>query len=530
MSKTPSHRSHAARGLISLSLAVAAVTLLGCDEPDPPPPSEQELALDALGGLPTLLAIDAMRLEVTGAFVEFHQEGPELTGLQRTPATFDYTQLSNADADALRLEWNQTFIYPFGYQGESTLVIAGSQGSIEGVHGFGSRYFGQTDVTPLYASRIEAVRKTQLLANPLALLTKMVEAGGTDLTLPLGDGLPVVRMTLDPVTHLPATAAVMESDALLGDVAFVVGYDDWQPIGDTQYPRTITHTLASEVVRTEEVTSVQLDPVVPPDAFEVLAAAPYDAEQGRLGSLASQWYHRMFAFGFSQDLPLDEVHIESFADGVYTITGSVELGYVALAVEVDEGVVLLEPSLNHHRSAAVLAAVETHFDGLPIHATVATHQHMDHFGGVRTFAGASDQLFVGAASVPFVQEVLAAPHSLVPDGYGPQTDVEVVGVQEATTVGSGANAFELLMLPTDHSDDMLVAYFPTQRLLFVADIFNGGFIFGWEGYTEATRAVLRERAALLLDFVTERDLQVDTVVGVHGSPAPIQELIDLAGL
>lgn len=528
MSKTHSPPSHAHRG--PLALALVAVTLLGCDDSNPPPPSPQERAIDALGGLPTLLSIETMQLEVTGAFSEFHQEGPELTSLAHSPATFNYTQLSDRDADALRLDWNQNFIYPFGYEGESTLTIAGTQGSIEGVQGFGSRYFGQSAATPLYSSRLEAIRKTQLLANPLALLTEMVEAGSTDLTLPLGAGLPSVHMTLDPTTHLPTTATVMESDALLGDVSFVVAYDNWQPVGDTHYPRAITHTLASEVVRTEEVTNIELNPATPADTFEVLTSAPYDPEQGRVGTLASQWYNRMFAFGFSQDLPLDQVQIEALADGVYTVTGSPELGYVSLAVEVDEGLVLLEPSLNHHRSAAVLTAIQTHFEGQPIYATVATHQHMDHFGGVRTFAGASDKLFVGAASVPFVHEVLESTHDLVPDGYGPDADVEVVAVNETATVGSGEHAFELLTLPTDHSDDMLVAYFPAQRLLFVADIFNGGFVFGWEGYTEETRAVLRERAVLLLDFVTAQGLQIDTIVGVHGSPSPMQELVDLANL
>ena len=71
---------------------------------------------------------------------------------------------------------------------------------------------------------------------------------------------------------------------------------------------------------------------------------------------------------------------------------------------------------------------------------------------------------------------------------------------------------------------MLVFYLPLIKSLFVADIFNAGFVYGYDSYTEGTQKILVERAKLLTQFIADQGLDVEQLLTVHGGVAPISEL------
>ncbi len=510
-------------GAIMLTLAAAS-----CGESTPTPNPQKmpalQQAIAAVGGAAVLDI--PLSIQVTGAFFEEHQDGPEIRHLESRPAEYR-AQIEQADGEHLQMVWEQDFIYPFVYAGTSTIVISKQQGSIEGVHGFGSRYFGFSDPSPLSSSRLEAIKKTRLMANPLVILKKLRDTGGEGLELLLGQKLPSIQLKLDPGTHLPSSAQVLESDALLGDVIFEVRYSSWDSSQTPAFPAALEYSLDGQTIRREQVVSVGMSSLVESN-YRPSASSEYDQKQGALGLLSSQWYQRMFSFGFSQDMAVEEVNIEQIGPKTHLITGPAGLAYASVVVESEEGLIVLEPNLNHHRSQAVIETLSKQFSGQKLAAVVATHTHMDHFGGVRTFLAQGAKLYLGEAGLHFAKGLQSRKSQLVDDGLGVGAVTEVEGISKRTAIGAGEGRFELIPLSTDHVDDMLAIYFPSSKILFLADLFNAGFVYGLDYYTVETRQLIIKRAKLVKAFIEREQLDVERLVGVHGGVAPVQEVLDLA--
>ena len=70
------------------------------------------------------------------------------------------------------------------------------------------------------------------------------------------------------------------------------------------------------------------------------------------------------------------------AEGVYRITG----GYVALAVEFKDHVVVLEGGQSEARGIAVIAETKKVIPNKPIKYVVNSHAHFDHASGLAPFA------------------------------------------------------------------------------------------------------------------------------------------------
>lgn len=477
-------------------------------------------------------SVETIRYRSQGEFYEPHQDGQEMEAHEEISATFDYTVTQSLTSSQLNYNWNQEFIYPFAYSGTSEVRIDGNQGSIEGAHGLGSKFFGFSSPTPIYSSRLEAIKKTQLMANPLAILARLDQSVAVTngvLVLTQDSGLPNIELSINAETNLPEASRTTEVDFLYGDVVFEIAYSDWKDFNGILFPSGLEYRLNGELIRKEEISNVELNLSETQNLFDVTTQADYNPQEARYGILSSQWYNRMFSFGFSQDLPMNEVNISHVGGNVHLITGSAELAYAVLAVETADGIVVVEPALNQMRSEAVLSAIQNQFPEQAIVGVMATHHHMDHFGGVRTFAAASGNVYIGSDAVPFVEEVLAATHDLLPDALSlSDQHFEVHGISGHTVFGADDQRFEAWPLATPHTEDMLVFYFPSIKALYVGDIYNAGLVYGYDYYPPAMQDNLKERAQLLRNFIEESSLDVETLLTVHGGKTDISELHMLA--
>jgi hypothetical protein len=68
-----------------------------------------------------------------------------------------------------------------------------------------------------------------------------------------------------------------------------------------------------------------------------------------------------------------------------------------------------------------------------------------------------------------------------------------------------------------HAETMLIAYFPAQRVLFQADLYNEGF-------------AVHPYVAGLLDEIKKRNLRVDRVMTGHGKSTTFAQLVKDAAL
>jgi glyoxylase-like metal-dependent hydrolase (beta-lactamase superfamily II) len=158
---------------------------------------------------------------------------------------------------------------------------------------------------------------------------------------------------------------------------------------------------------------------------------------------------------------------EKLADGVYRITG----GYVSLAVEFKDHVVVLEGGESEARGLAVIAETKRLIPNKPIKYVVNTHPHFDHASGLATFAAGGAIVLTDDNSKYFVEQSLLSPRTLVGDTLAKsKKKPKVEGVIEKMVLQDETRTIELHHVAgLEHSDAMLMAYLPKEKILFTAD-------------------------------------------------------------
>src|SRR6266566_4271247 len=109
--------------------------------------------------------------------------------------------------------------------------------------------------------------------------------------------------------------------------------------------------------------------------------------------------------------PPAAVTSEKLGDGVYAIFG----GYVALAVDFKDYIVVIEGPQNDQRAQAVITEAKKLIPNKPIKYVVNTHAHFDHAGGLRAFVAEGATVITHEMNKPYFQKVWANPHTLSPD-------------------------------------------------------------------------------------------------------------------
>ncbi|HWU89771.1 MAG TPA: MBL fold metallo-hydrolase, partial [Kofleriaceae bacterium] len=163
----------------------------------------------------------------------------------------------------------------------------------------------------------------------------------------------------------------------------------------------------------------------------------------------------------------------------------------------------------------------TNIPGKPVTHVVLTHHHRDHVGAVRTFVARGARVVVGASSKAFFSGTLRASRTIDPDELAatprPAT-IDTVPAGGELTIPDATRPVRVIAVPSTHASDMVLAYTPNQRVLFVTDIYSPGL--------PPNPAGARE----VLDVVTTKNLAVDTIAGGHGITGPRSDLVTAAGL
>ena len=165
--------------------------------------------------------------------------------------------------------------------------------------------------------------------------------------------------------------------------------------------------------------------------------------------------------------PSAPVASEKLADGVYRITG----GYVSLAIEFKDHIVVLEGGQSEARGLAVIAETKKLFPNKRIKYIVNTHPHFDHASGLASFCAEGAVVLTDDNSKYFVEQALLSPRTLVGDTLAKsKKKPKVEGVVEKLVLQDETRTIELHHVAgLEHSDAMLIAYLPKEKILFTAD-------------------------------------------------------------
>ncbi|MCY3732074.1 MAG: MBL fold metallo-hydrolase [Rhodospirillaceae bacterium] len=222
------------------------------------------------------------------------------------------------------------------------------------------------------------------------------------------------------------------------------------------------------------------------------------------------------------------VQTESVGDGIWLVGGG---SHNSVAIEFTDFVAVIEAPLNEARSLAVIEEVTGLVPGKPIRFIVNTHHHWDHLGGLRTYVHEGATVITHEDNHPYYQEVLrAGPWLLEPDRlslYPPEEWSEgyiFETVREKYILGDTTRIVELHHVQgLDHVAGMLMAYFPTEKLLVEADLYTPPA----PGERPAGTPSASNRT--LYENVQRLDLDVETIVPIHGRPGPMSVLAEFVG-
>jgi glyoxylase-like metal-dependent hydrolase (beta-lactamase superfamily II) len=201
---------------------------------------------------------------------------------------------------------------------------------------------------------------------------------------------------------------------------------------------------------------------------------------------------------------------EKLAEGVYRITG----GYVSLAVEFKDFVVVLEAGQNEARGLAVLNETRRLFPQKKIKYVVNTHAHFDHAGGLPPFVAEGITIITDDNNKYFLLPALSEPRTLVGDALAKSKKKPAIdGVEKKLVLRDNTRTLELHHVERlEHSDGMLIAYLPKERILFTADF-----------PLPVAGQPMNPSAATLVDNLNRLGLDFERYVTVH-APAPDRPL------
>jgi glyoxylase-like metal-dependent hydrolase (beta-lactamase superfamily II) len=189
-------------------------------------------------------------------------------------------------------------------------------------------------------------------------------------------------------------------------------------------------------------------------------------------------------------------------------------------------VVVIEGPQNEARSELVIAETKKVLANKPIRFVVNTHLHFDHSGGLRTFVDEGATVVTQAANQAFYEKAWSAPRTLSPDRLAKSGKKPMFqGVTDQSVLqGTNKRTIQLHVLSGNpHNEQTLVAWLPTERILFQSDMMN----------PPAQGATVPPPTPTITNFyenLVRLKIQPEQIVGGHGARVATQaDLMAVAG-
>ncbi|MCB2377039.1 hypothetical protein LGH70_05565 [Hymenobacter sp. BT635] len=335
----------------------------------------------------------------------------------------------------------------------------------------------------LASARYSPVLLLQLLRQQKAAVQVSEAAGGAvqhQLRLPTT----IVRLFIRKGDKLVERAEVLSHDDLFGDVLTTYTYRDYTRFGSFRYAKTVSiDKINGKLHDTVTVSAVALTAEAPV-LLQKPAGYQVRAEAGTPPKLTVQHYRPNLHF-------LELRHTD---DRV-------------LLVEFRDFLVVAEAPLSPENGELIIREAQKIAPGKPIRYFVLGHYHPHYLGGVRAFVQQGATVLCGPGDEAYVRYLAQAPRTLQPDSL--QRRPRPLQVQEITasqiiTDGQFSMQIHFIGSQSAHTNDYLIYYFPTEKLLFEDDLV-------WikrDGVPRKPSA----RQAGLYQAIKDRNLPVETVV------------------
>ncbi len=491
-----------------------------------------ERALEFVGGEQALGGLVGYEIEASGTrYVAY--ESPLPTDPAAEVSTFDATTSYDLASDNLRIDYARTVGFLGGLPLNYSEVFNGNLGYIEGIDSL-----FQTGNGAMLSARWASGRKQHMLLNPHVLLARvladssiatetgeMTYDGATYQTFEIEDAVYPITLWVVPDDGRIAMATTMINEFLTRDSEMRVTFDDWQAQGDLMFPNEVAFWLDEHNIHTETRTAIAVNPAFGADTFTIppgLDPAPmYVPEDAVWGEQTHQFFQQFASIGITLDYQQTFVQGTELVPGIWYLTGG---SHNSLAIEQENGIVIVEAPNAPERGDAILAWATAQFPNKPVTHVIGTHHHEDHAAGQRAFVAAGATVVVHEAAETFMGEVFAAPSTVVPDALAMnpmEPTIQPVASGGMYLLDDAIHPVYAYDLSNGHASDMLLIYVPIPNggIAFESDLYNPG---------NGGQALNPLFAQQLYDAIQTvgGGLEVTMIAGGHGTVAPLSELED----
>ena len=472
--------------VVLLAVVVAAAA---CTETRTP---EQQLlhdAAEALGGQDRIDAVGVLTMDGTGTQYNLGQDlRPGLAEQTFTVSAFK----REIDVAAPRIRTTQTRTPNFAYfQGPQ------AQTQVQGVDSDVAYTVGASGTPARASAAAAAERRSERFHHPLVLLRAALAPTAQVSTVRTEGAERVADVTTDAGTFTMVVGADnrvvrIESPGThinLGDVVLTTTFSDYADTGGLQLPTRMATKVDDFTTGTYQVKNS----TAPTGAVE----APAEARSAAVPAA-----------------PVPTVTVEEVAPGVWFLAGQ---SHHSAVVAFKDRLVMIEAPQSEARSLAAIASAKALRPGTPLTHLVMSHHHFDHSTGLRAAIAEGLTIVTQAGNEAFVKEMAARPFTRLPDtlAKAPKPPT-IVAVGDTHTITDGARELLLYHLAGNpHSDTMLMAHLPRERLLIEVDAFSPG-------------GTYHPYAANLLGHVERLKLRVDRIIPLHGTIQPFSALVAAA--
>lgn len=462
-------------------LAVITLTALAaCSRTSP----EQKFVNDvaaAMGGADRILTITGIVIEGEGTQYNLGQDlSPDAIG--QTFNLTDYRRLIDLANGRARTYQTRTPNFAHWAGPAPRHQVQGIDGSI----GYDMLPDGTTARVPQPEA---ADRRTELFHHPLAAVRAALDPAairtnlrmeGREILLDVVSEDQAFTLAVDADTVLPTRVMTHTYNVMLGDVIVTTTFDGYQEVDGLQLPSQLTS-------RTDEFPTVEIR-VTSQKTGDVTEDLTAPAAIASAPAVAGS--------------PSVNVTAEELARGVWYLAGQ---SHHSVLVEFDDHALLIEAPQHDARTLAVIAKARELLPDKPLTQLINTHHHFDHSRGIRAAIAEGLTIITHAGNAEFFHRVAQRPHTIVQDrlSQAPQL-ARIEPVSNEMTITDGRMTVVLYPVTSVHSETMLMAYLPRERLLVEADLYVPG------------RSVM-PFAAKFLDDVKALNLRIDRVVSLHGT-------------
>ena len=208
-----------------------------------------------------------------------------------------------------------------------------------------------------------------------------------------------------------------------------------------------------------------------------------------------------------------ELTLEKLANYIYLVPNASD-NYNVILVDQADGILILETPVAPQVSRDVMKLIADKFPGKKIKAAVPTHHHFDHSGGLYGYLEAGVQIITTAGNEKFVREVGSASRNIGQNSVVVNT-ANIGTFESDFKLGSGAREVQLINVgPNPHAEEIIIAYIPSIKTVFVADIFS---------FFEAPLHAANANQLAFADKLEELKLDIETFIPVHGNKATAEQ-------